>query len=390
MAGDDLLENASCLMPREWPFHGGEDVAVPRSEGLSSGEGSSSGIDAARILACAEAVRHILAFQQQPSAASANVEPGAPAIAEAPVPSASAPSASVPSTPAPSAPVATDSGIDALSRASAPATDDAVERPSAEKAPAGLESRSLPSAAKRSADAPREAGADVRPSADAPVFQPGRTEASRTDRRDTGKIGGDAKRGGFEIGANPGAGSTAETNSFHALGSKPQEARETASPVSTQGVKAGSMASEFIGRQVVEKVDVQLRQGRRELNVRLWPEELGEVRLSLRIGEADKLDARIMVQTESVRQAILDATPQLRDALARHGMEMGRLSVNIDSGMASGEGSSRGDGRGERQDGGNPRWRGSWQDEEVEYGAALALGVDSGYRDGRNTLDMWS
>lgn len=372
---DDLLENAACLMPREWSFDGGCAEVAPRVEGIAGVSQETSGIDAAQILAGAEAVRQIL----QPVAGGA--VPSSSTVVE----STLSEDASV----AASDMAAIGGGRD-LSASSGGGVRDFEATPVA-SSPKARETfdvrRGITFRGERG-----QTGSESASSTDsdgfAAVSDLARPEAKRTDGK---ALPFQAVQASSSVqSASTGAADAAATAAWASkiVGA----AGDANSAQVTQGVRAGSMASEFIGRQVLEKVDVQLRQGRRELNVRLWPEELGEVRLSLRMGEADKLDARILVQTESVRQAILDATPQLREALARHGMEMGRLSVNIDSGSASSSGGNlAGDGRGRgQQDGERQLRRSPWQDEEVEYSAALALGVDSGFRDGRNTLDMWS
>ena len=150
----------------------------------------------------------------------------------------------------------------------------------------------------------------------------------------------------------------------------------------------GGTTSELIGRQVLEKVHLQLSEGQREIKLRLWPEELGEVRLALRMNDNDKVHASLVVENDAVRQAILDATPQLKDALNRHGLDLERLSVSVsqrDAQQASDEGQggqrkgSRGAGRG-----------GGWSEAEVRVPETVALGEDTGLRNGRNTIDLWS
>lgn len=408
MSGDDLLESVSCLMPREWDFQGGDSVAIPRSEGLAPADEAPSGIDPAQILACAEMVRQILGAAQSVQIART---PAAPAsgdvgmVADVPASSnavkAAAMQASPKETGAPSAPKnVTEAVTDSVGSGTSAGTAGSKGAESGETRGTNVAStersssdgRMVPADARRADATRRETVASAHQGGDDRHVAAAGTDApSATRKAELARIGGGTRHPGFEIGAKAALAQTesAMTPTWGANPS-PEATQEAYVPIATQGVRAGSMASEFIGRQVLEKVDVQLKQGRRELNVRLWPEELGEVRLSLRIGEADKLDARIMVQTESVRQAILDATPQLREALARHGMEMGKLSVNIDAGMTSGGGASERDARQARDGHDRATWRGAWQEEEVEYGTALALGVDSGYRDGRNTLDMWS
>lgn len=370
MPTSELLENASFLMPREWDYQGPASASSPRTEAMAISAPESEGIDPAQVLAATEAVRRMLA----------GAMPGAVA----------APSKTSESVPAKAQTAALASATDGATVSAAPSRD-----PAQPEAASAQETESVVAQAMHNVARPvrheRPGAAKVQgPSAEQPAqVPPSETKVSA--------LSGSTRAPGSEPPATNAAvpaesGARVTDTSMAAL----QAAHGTHVPASesriatAEGVKPGSMASEFIGRQVLEKVDVHLRQGKRELTVRLWPEELGEVRLSLRIGEADKLDARIMVQNEGVRQALLDATPQLREALARHGMEMGRLSVNVDSGrsetqMADGDRSDPG-----RREGRREAPQRGWREQEMEYAGALALGVDSGIRDGRNTLDMWS
>jgi len=390
-----LLENAGYLMPGEWTLQDAA-TAAPRAAGLAPADFASESVDPAAILAMAESVRALLAptlvggevasLRGDAGSAgapvvSAMVDGGNALLSADPIPAPVA--GDIPGAVAANLPM--EASADAAPVASADA--DVVEASAAAAFESLLETGIRPRApvpthpAGRAAHAEAPEGAEPAPkasvAAEGIVVAPRRgAKADATSLPSAGP-------------ARPGAVGSETATPLVAAASNP--VRTFDEVAQTRGVKPGSMASEFIGRQVLEKVDVQLRQGRRELSVRLWPEELGEVRLSLRVGEADRLDARILVQTESVRQAILDATPQLREALSRHGMEMGRLSVNVDSGATDSRG---GDGTADRERprGGNERQRPSpdWRDDTVAYASSLALGVDSGIRDGRNTLDMWS
>jgi len=163
-----------------------------------------------------------------------------------------------------------------------------------------------------------------------------------------------------------------------------------ASDIQTRHLPPGGTASEFIGRQVLEKVHVQLSEGRRELSLRLWPDELGEVRLSLRMTADDKVHGHMVVENDSVRQAMLDSMPQLRDALTRHGMDLEKMTVSVeqkDAGSAGKGSDDRGDPERRTGRGAN---RGGFRDEEMSVSVPLTLGTDTGRRNGFNTIDLWS
>jgi len=180
------------------------------------------------------------------------------------------------------------------------------------------------------------------------------------------------------------------------LGSQfqPQDPVVVATDIHTRHLPPGSPASELIGRQILEKVQVQLSEGRRELSLRLWPEELGEVHLSLRMAESDRVTAHIVVENDAVRQAMLDSMPQLREALVRHGLDLEKMSVSVGHTSADSTGSGAGagadgDGHDDRSGRGGGR-RGGFQNQEVLVAMPLVLGQDTGRRNGRNTFDMWS
>lgn len=165
---------------------------------------------------------------------------------------------------------------------------------------------------------------------------------------------------------------------------------ENASASTPRHLVPGGTTSELIGRQVLEKIHVQLSEGHRELKLRLWPEELGEVRMSLKMTDSEKVHANLVVENDAVRQAILDATPQLKDALSRHGLDLERMSVSVSQKDAQEAGDRQDGGKGRKNDS-RSRQRGSgWDDAQASLVGAIALGEDTGIRNGRNTIDLWS
>lgn len=167
------------------------------------------------------------------------------------------------------------------------------------------------------------------------------------------------------------------------------QAPETAASATPRHLAPGGAASELIGRQVLEKIHVQLSEGHRELRLRLWPEELGEVRMSLRMTDSDTVHANLVVENDAVRQALLDATPQLKDALSRHGLDLERMSVSVNQKDAQ-EAGDRQDGKGRRNDARSGSRGSGWNDAQADLVGAIALGEDTGLRNGRNTIDLWS
>jgi hypothetical protein len=107
--------------------------------------------------------------------------------------------------------------------------------------------------------------------------------------------------------------------------------------------------------------------------------------------EDDKVHGHMVVENDSVRQAMLDSMPQLRDALTRHGMDLERMSVSVEQKDAG----SPGSGARDRDEPGNRSGRGGsgrggFRDEEMNVAVPLAMGQDTGRRNGYNTIDLWS
>ena len=69
-------------------------------------------------------------------------------------------------------------------------------------------------------------------------------------------------------------------------------------------------------------------QGRTEVRVHLHPPELGSVRLHLVSGRDNVLDARIVTDRDDVRQLVERNLPQLREALAGSGIDIGSFDVS--------------------------------------------------------------
>lgn len=446
MPVSDLLENASLLMPGEWDLLDGGAEEGPRSLAQAPAFSSPEVFDVGSLQAIVDqartllegALRGDLVWSAPVSPESGKILDGAPAtttdvvatpeglpsellptgnstlaVGVAPLknePLAQAQGIASETSPMGSAPVATgtslsegnDRGVAREAFSSAPSVAESVRSGSGktpEIVPTALRAHASPHASPLSS---RPAEGRV-----AAANETGSRERAADLRAPAAGVSASAATGvpaaATSSSAAPGAAPLPGTSSANlptsenfAATSLPAAASpvgESTTPFPVAGkehVRPGSVASEFIGRQVLERMDVHLRQGKRELTVRLWPEELGEVRLSLRIGEADRIDARILVQNDAVRQSLLDATPQLREALARHGMEMGKLSVGVDSGSADARKDASGDRSGNHGNG-SPSHRGNpWMEETVDYARELVVGVDSGRRDGRNTFELWS
>lgn len=96
--------------------------------------------------------------------------------------------------------------------------------------------------------------------------------------------------------------------------------------------------------QIVERLDVMVRDGVQEARVRLSPPELGEVRIHLTMTDG-ALDVSMAAERPATREALAASLPDLRQALESRNLAPQRLDVNTSgSGMPwAGRGGDRGD-----------------------------------------------
>ena len=80
--------------------------------------------------------------------------------------------------------------------------------------------------------------------------------------------------------------------------------------------------------QVVRGASMFVTQGRTEVRVQLRPPELGSVRLHLVSDSNNMIEARIVTERDDVRQLVERNLPQLREALASSGVEVGHFDVS--------------------------------------------------------------
>ena len=115
--------------------------------------------------------------------------------------------------------------------------------------------------------------------------------------------------------------------------------------------------------------------------LKLWPRELGEVSVHVRIQQGERVEAKILVQNDTIRQALLEHTPVLRECLAKQGLELGSLSVSVGGG---------GDAPSQERRGRSGRGRSGhdWEDGIVQTSAFVPAGVDTGRRNGYNSIDV--
>lgn len=142
-------------------------------------------------------------------------------------------------------------------------------------------------------------------------------------------------------------------------------------------------AGEMLAHQVYDEFQLRPGMDHREMVLKLWPRELGQVSVHIKMAENERVEAKILVQNENIRQALIEHTPVLRETLAKQGLELGSLSVSV----GGGNGQSFGDSSGRE---GSSRRRGgrSWEDGVLETSVRVEAGTDTGRRNGFNSIDV--
>lgn len=93
---------------------------------------------------------------------------------------------------------------------------------------------------------------------------------------------------------------------------------------------------ETIGEYAVRSVRYLARNGERTFTVRLEPESLGELRFDV-TSSGSSVTVRLVSANPAVRELLETQTQALRDALAREGFAVARISVTPDSGSYTGQ-----------------------------------------------------
>lgn len=175
-----------------------------------------------------------------------------------------------------------------------------------------------------------------------------------------------------------------DLSAFLRLGAVGAVAAHSDAPVDARAplsFKPSGTAGEVLAHQVYDEFQFRTGQDQREMILKLWPRELGEVSVHVRIQQGERVEAKILVQNDTIRQALLEHTPVLRECLAKQGLELGSLSVSVGGGgdAPSQERRSR-SGRG--------RSGHDWEDGIVQTSAFVPAGVDTGRRNGYNSIDV--
>ncbi|WP_435952259.1 flagellar hook-length control protein FliK [Dryocola sp. BD626] len=84
-----------------------------------------------------------------------------------------------------------------------------------------------------------------------------------------------------------------------------------------------------------QQLSVFTRNGIHSAEIKLHPEELGSLQISMRM-QQDRAQLQIVSEHPHVRQALEAAIPQLRAALAESGVQLGQTNVSADSSQSAG------------------------------------------------------
>ena len=105
-----------------------------------------------------------------------------------------------------------------------------------------------------------------------------------------------------------------------------------------------SAFGESMTQLAVKSVRYLVSEGERALRIRLVPESLGEVRVEL-VSVRDELHLRLVSGSASVREAMESGSDALRNALAKDGVNLVRVTVSADGAPSQGNSSFAGRGQ---------------------------------------------
>ncbi|CAH6942454.1 Flagellar hook-length control protein fliK [Vibrio chagasii] len=135
------------------------------------------------------------------------------------------------------------------------------------------------------------------------------------------------------------------------------------------------LTKELANEQVAEKVQMMMSKNLKNLDIRLDPPELGQMKIRMTMNN-DVANVHFTVNSQQARDVIEQTLPRLREMLAQQGMQLADSSVQQQS---SGQGQDRYN-SGEQQLGSN-RTNDTQGDENLDSGSNLELNVAS-KRDG--------
>lgn len=98
----------------------------------------------------------------------------------------------------------------------------------------------------------------------------------------------------------------------------------------------GPVTENQVVEQVLERLSLERSGDRSRIVIKLNPEELGEVKLSLTL-EKDQLRAQLLTQNPQVQEILEKHLPKLHEALEKQGLKLEDIQVEVDSGRNPGK-----------------------------------------------------
>lgn len=107
-------------------------------------------------------------------------------------------------------------------------------------------------------------------------------------------------------------------------------AAQASAPVSAAVLSAPLGSNEW-QQTLSQHVTLFTRQGQQNAELRLHPEELGQIQISLKIDDKNMAQLQMMSPHSHVRQALEAALPTLRTSLAESGIQLGQSNISSES-----------------------------------------------------------
>lgn len=146
--------------------------------------------------------------------------------------------------------------------------------------------------------------------------------------------------------------------------------------VARHGQRFFNLQPENLFSQMVEKFQLQVKDGASQMEIQLHPEELGRIQLSLSI-EDGVVTARLLTGNIHVKELIEQNLPQLRETFAKDGLKWDEITVDVNQDHMGGNAfASHGQENLEDQRRGRSRRRGNLgelMDEDFELGEIVGL-----------------
>jgi len=102
-------------------------------------------------------------------------------------------------------------------------------------------------------------------------------------------------------------------------------------------INKGREVEQKIMNQVLNKIRVDLKTGKSEINVKLNPPELGNMKINIKM-EGNQLVAKVTVENQNVKHAMENNISQLKQCLVEHNIKVNKLDVEINNNSANFDG----------------------------------------------------